>query len=34
MAVDLPVQAIREQIASAIHLVVHLARLHGWLAAP
>jgi pilus assembly protein CpaF len=28
MAVDLPVQAIREQIASGIHLVVHLARLH------
>jgi pilus assembly protein CpaF len=27
MAVDLPIQAIREQIASGIHLVVHLARL-------
>jgi pilus assembly protein CpaF len=27
MAVDLPIQAIREQIASGIHLVVHLTRL-------
>jgi pilus assembly protein CpaF len=27
MAVDLPIQAIREQIASGINLVVHLARL-------
>ncbi|MBV9356583.1 MAG: CpaF family protein [Chloroflexi bacterium] len=29
MAVDLPVPAIREQIASGIHLVVHLARLQN-----